>query len=284
MSYERIIRVSLTLAIIALIGLIIPHIPSRPQPFISPFTSPLGLKTTESIPMSPQPLPTAPYNLGFESTTTTHWAYWWDPSGGPYYSEFGEVNSPEGWTPVIFDRFVCPGTPYWVTGRPEVGKITTNVDLTRVRSGNQALKLFTFHRCHIAGVYQQFATIPGMTYRLTAYAHTWSSNCSILPHYTDCALDWDCRTCMYPDHSFYVGLDPNGGINPFSSKRSPPHHIHGQYAEPLTIIATATGDTMTAFLLGVAPLPWRHNDDYWDDITIEPVIVYHTPIVLRNYP
>jgi len=225
----------------------------------------------------------APMNLDFESPYTTHQAYWWDPGGGPYATEFGEVNVAMNWAADWYEGFQCPGTPFWQTGRPEVRLITTAIDAGRVRSGEQALKLFTFHRCHTAGVHQRFSVVAGQTYRLTAYAHSWYSNCSTEPHYTGCALDWDCESCVATDHDLRVGLDPAGGIDPYDAGVvwSSAHRIYGAYAEPLVVIARATGDTMTAHLFGTAPLPLRHNDDYWDGVRVERVWVSYWPLVMK---
>jgi hypothetical protein len=232
-----------------------------------------------------QPALAQPSNLGFENSYTSHSAYWWDPTGGPYVTEFAEVNVPLHWVGDWYEAFQCPATEFWSTGRPEVGLITNYVDRTRVRSGEQALKVFTFHRCHSAGVHQRFVTVPGQTHRLTAYAHSWYSNCSSRPHASVCALDWDCDTCIGVDHELRVGLDPTGDVDPYSPfvVWSEPHVIYGQYAEAITVLARATGTVMTAHLFGVAPLPLRHNDDYWDDIRIELVNLYYWPIVLREW-
>jgi hypothetical protein len=232
-----------------------------------------------------QPALAEPQNVGFESSYTTHVAYWWDLSGGPYVTEFGEVNAPLYWVADWYEGYQCPGTPYWSMGRPEVGLITNYVDGTRVRSGEQALKLFTFHRCHTAGVHQRFVTVPGQWYRLKAYGQAWYSNCSSKPHYTECALDWDCESCVGVDHELRVGLDPTGGVDPYSPAViwSEPHTIYGEYAEGITVLARATGEVMTAHFFGRAPLPMRHNDDYWDDITIEAVDLYYWPIVLKEW-
>jgi hypothetical protein len=226
----------------------------------------------------------APMNLDFESPHTTHDAVWWDPSGGPYVTAFGEVNAPIGWTAEWYEGFQCPGTPVWPLGRPEVTLINRAIDSSRVLNGEQALKLFTFHRCHSAGVHQRFSVTPGQMYRLIAWGHAWYSNCSRKPHYTDCALDWDCESCVGVDHELRVGLDPAGGVDPYAPTVvwSQPKAIYGGYAAPLVAVAKATGDTMTAHLFGVAPLPLRHNDDYWDGVQIAPVFVSYWPIVLRE--
>lgn len=260
--------------------------PPCPTPTPTPSFLPLSLlstfPSTPTLPITPLPAPT---NLDFESSLpTSHYAYWYDPQGGPYLTAFGETNSPYGWTPTYFTGFVCPGTPDYLTGRPETGLIAKSVDPTRVLSGTQALKLFTFHRCHVASIHQTFSTVPGLTYKFTIYPHAWSSNCSRLPHFTLCPLDWDCLTCMYPPHYFFAGLDPDAGVNPFSpsTKRSRPYSIYGQYAGPITVFATATGPAMTAHLVSFDPLPWRHNDVYADEATIEPVGLYYWPIVFRE--
>lgn len=308
---------NLILALVVAIAVLIPIFSHPPCPFFSPLTSPLDLPPPPPCPTciphpagppcpTPTPIPSylpldllsalpstpthsitvhpVPTNLSFELSETSHYAYWYDPEGGPYYTAFGETNSPYGWIPTYFTGFTCPGTSNYLTGRPEVGLISTQVDATRVLSGSQALKLFTFHRCHVASIHQTFATIPGQTYRFTIYPHAWPSNCSRLPHYTLCPLDWDCLTCMYPPHHFTVGLDPDAGINPFSPsvKTSRPYRIYGQYSGPITVFATATGLAMTAHLISFDPLPWRHNDVYADQATIEPVSLYYWPMVFRE--
>ena len=228
----------------------------------------------------------APMNLDFESSYTTHEDYWWDPSGGPYVTVFAEVNPAIYWAADWYEGFRCSGTPVWMSGRPEVGLISKSVDAGRVYSGEQALRVFTLHRCHTAGVHQRFQVEPGKVYRLMAYGHSWYSNCSLKPHHTECALDWDCKSCVSVDHELGVGLDPLGGVDPYSPSVvwSRPHVIYGEYGEALVVIAKATSDVMTAHLFGVAPLPLRHNDDYWDDVRIEEVELYYWPVVMRDAP
>ena len=268
------------LAILVTILLLAPLPACHPVPFVP---GPKDQGPSEPVRELPRPF-VIPMNLDFESPYTTHADYWWDSSGGPYSTEFAEVNPPIYWTANWYEGFQCPGTPIWKTGRPEVGLIKREVDPVRVRNGERTLKLFTFHRCHTAGVQQRFSVTPGQTYRLTAYAHTWSSNCSSKPHYP-CALDWDCSTCIPGAHELRVGLDPGGGINPYdvSVVWSPPYEIYGVYGEPLAVVATATSGVMTAHLFGVARIPLRHNDDYWDKIIIEEVEVYHYPLVVLGH-
>jgi hypothetical protein len=62
---------------------------------------------------------------------------------------------------------------------------------------------------------------------------------------------------------------------------SPAFEIYGQYGPRLQVQTYAISHTMTAFLLGVAPLPLRHNDDHWDDVAIFAVHSVYLPMVER---
>jgi hypothetical protein len=248
----------------------------------------LLLGSCKSIPDEPTPtqipavtVPNLLWNRGFEGGWTRD-TLWWDPDGGPYSTAFGEIATPAGWTTWFLDRFPCSGD--YVTGRPEAKVITTSPDPSRVRSGAQAVQLFTTYRCHWAGYLQRATVVPGADYAASAYVHSWYTRCSDRPH--DSPLDWDCVTAIDWAHDVLrIGLDPAGGVDPRSSSVvwSAPAEIYGAYG-PLLVVGPvrAQGETMTIFLQSRTTHPLRNNDYYADHTRMWRVYRYWLPQAMRD--
>jgi len=224
----------------------------------------------------------------FENGTNRQTLYW-TPDGGPYHVEFGEISPP-----CNEDDTGC-WTAWWIEGyyvngqqlsRPEVKLLSgTLVDPERVRSGNQVAQWFTFWRPHVGGLMLRQPAVPGQDYELSAFGHSWYSNCSYwqFVHWSY-PLDYDCSTALTWAHDYLsVGIDPYGGDNPFASwvVWSDEREIYGTYSDdPLMARARAQGDTVTLWLRSRALWGLKHADNYWDDVAFGPRWVYWYPLMV----
>jgi len=82
---------------------------------------------------------------------------------------------------------------------------------TRIHSGQNSQKYFTFWSVHQAGVMQTVAVPAGATVRFGAWMHAWSSNQDGREEFPDTYLSSG-QSSMH----MKVGIDPCGGENPFS--------------------------------------------------------------------
>jgi hypothetical protein len=70
---------------------------------------------------------------------------------------------------------------------------------------------------------------------------------------------------------FAVGVDPNGGEDPFSPdvEWGPAFAIYNGYAKQLEVETTAgASGTVTVFLRNLTLFGFKHNDAYWDDVEL----------------
>jgi hypothetical protein len=182
----------------------------------------------------------------------------------------GEIFVPDGWTaffrhgpPVAHDDENNVG---WA--QPEVhviNNVPPFVDPPRVHEGQRALKLFTLYKIHDAGLYQQVNVPPGTRWRLYGWAHTWTTQADDPYQSTGDPLQaW-----------LLVGLDPAGGKDPFAPTVvwGEPGHIYDDFAPTPPVEATAEGGTLTVFIRSWVLYPYKHNDVYWDAITLQPMPV-----------
>lgn len=233
-------------------------------------------------------------NGGFEDNWTqggTHRCVVYPVDGSPpYEKEAGEIFSPPGWTvwyrhglPVAHDAHNQVG---W--SQPEVRQAGMIPDSRRVHSGQYGLVLFTFSRIHDTGLFQQVPVPPGTKVRLTAWAHAWSNRWGS-EHESD--PRWSegshvgYRHFFAPEgtaglddadrnFTFYVGIDPTGGTNPLADTVvwGRGAHIYNAYAQVPPVEATSTAQTITVFLRSRCLWPFKHNDAYWDDVSLEVVV------------
>jgi len=229
----------------------------------------LGVTTAFSL---AAPVPSRPaqegqnllQNPGFEGITCAPGsaAGWCDDNwtrdtfNGTIYTE---IYSPQGW--VTWWR---EGDGY---GRPEVLVIPKmppfTGELTRIRSGNYALKLFTFFRNQDAGYYQIVTGLePGAAVQFSVYAHGWSCDNNDRLGYT-CGDPWN--------QIFQVGIEPNGVADPFSpgivwsSEQTAPDHF--ALIGPVTA-QVGEGGTVVVFMRSKTKWPFEHLDAYWDDASL----------------
>ncbi|MFQ6100627.1 MAG: hypothetical protein ACE5OS_05255 [Anaerolineae bacterium] len=225
-------------------------------------------------------------NGGFEADwgdERSHRCHIFPVDEGPYFADLGNIFVPPGWVA----WFKHKGEDL---AQPEGGDIGKSPDPHRVRSGERAYKLFTFHRKHDAGLYQQVNVAPGTKLRLTAYAHAWSNHKGEgFPHPSDGrwseGVGYDERIILEGDEpllngdpqndalgnfTFYVGIDPTGGTDPFADTVvwGRGAHIYNAYHEVPAVEAVAQADTVTVFLRSKTLWAFKHNDAYWDDVEL----------------
>ena len=180
-------------------------------------------------------------------------------------AQYGEIYTPEGWV------------TWWQEGefkRPECKVIPNeapfNVDPKRVYQGYYSGMFFTFFGKQNAGYFQVVRNIePGATLEAKFFAHAWSCNEDNPP-----------LSCGDPN-SFYfrVGIDPNGGTDPFSGNIvwSAPYFIYDKYGQvgPVQATAGASG-AVTMFMQFYGKWPNKHNDAYSDNPSLV-VLTQGTP-------
>ncbi|MBN1921095.1 MAG: DUF11 domain-containing protein [Anaerolineae bacterium] len=200
-------------------------------------------------------------NPGFEGITQPGW-YTYDTYNG---SEWDNIMTPEGWVTWWEETMNEVGLQ---RGRPEVMPILFEgyfvTPVPRVRSGHWALKFFTFWRPHRGGLYQTVENLPaGSHATLSAYAHAWSCN-------QDDTGALSCGEDPY-QFGFRVGIDPTGGSNPWSSDViwSDMAYIYDVYDLVGPVAATVGQEgRITVFLLSEAKWGNKHEDAYWDDVSL----------------
>ncbi len=174
-------------------------------------------------------------------------------TGVPY----GEIFTPAGWV------------TWWQEGefkRPECKVIPNeapfNSDPHRIYQGYYSGMCFTFFGKQNAGYYQVVRNIPpGSLVEGSFYAHAWA-----------CGEDSPPKSCGDP-HSFYfrVGIDPNGGTDPFSSSIvwSAPyfHYDTFGYVGPVQATVGEAG-AATLFIQAYGKWALKHNDAYFDTASL----------------
>lgn len=216
-------------------------------------------------------------NGGFEADWEdggTHRCLVFPDEGGPYEKDKGNVFTPPGW--LTWFRH-SPGT--W--DEPEVGDAWKWEDPRRVHSGEKGLKLFTFYRRHDAGLLQQVDVEPGTLITVSAWAHAWS-NWQDGPHPSDplwsegpgydCgfALEGEAPDTDWENFTFWVGVDPTGGIDPYADTVvwGDGAHIYNCYHQVPPVEAEALTHKVTVFLRSRTLWPFKHNNAYWDDVEL----------------
>lgn len=200
-----------------------------------------------------EPITNALLNPGFEGP------HWWET----HYGFQGDMPVPEHWI------------AWWSLdaaqdfGRPEVVRV---IDWTenpvyigppaRVRNGNRAVTLYRWGK-YQGGFYQRVANLPvGARATFSVYAHAWTCNEDPPP-----ALSCGDPFSLW----FKVGIDPTGGLNPWSpqivwSEDAWHRDVYGLVG-PVEV-TVGEGGAITVFIFGQAKWPLKHNDAYWDDAAL----------------
>jgi hypothetical protein len=183
-----------------------------------------------------------------------------------------EVTVAENWLPFwVGQRTV---DEVWRNQRPVYRPAFRATDASRARSGAAAQMYSTNWGTHTAGVMQVVEGIsPGQHLRLRAYGHAWSTNSDTPDQSIDAGNVF-----------LSVGIDPAAGINPFDAgvKWSPEIVNYDLYSAPLEVEAVARGDRVTVFLMSRTEWPRKHNDVFWDDVSLEPVVAISAAVASQR--
>jgi len=192
--------------------------------------------------------------------------------------KYGEIDVPAEWGAFWKEGGVpLPHDPANKNGyrRPECKVIARQapfLDPLRIAEGNQAWLCFTFFGIHDAGLYQQVDVERGASYAMSAKAHAWSST-GDKAKFSDGAKDavvsilqGDTTNSDLRNFTFMVGVDVNGGVDPYDPGvvwGRGVHNYNGFGAVP-EVKFTAHADRVTVFLRAVVLWPFKHCDSYWD--------------------
>ena len=164
-------------------------------------------------------------------------------------------------------------TAWWVQGgqaetaegylvRPEYkGEDSALFGSRRVHGGRYSQKFFNTFSTHDAGLFQVVTVPAGATLRLSAWVQTWSSS------------EDNPDQIVAPGNYFVsVGIDPTGATNPAGGSVvwSAPALAQNGWVE-LSVTARAQAAQVTVFLRGAPQFRVKHNDSYWDDVSLVPV-------------
>ena len=132
------------------------------------------------------------------------------------------------------------------------------VNPERVYEAFNAAAVASSAAIHDGGLYQTFPVPAGSTVVATAYGQAWSSD-----------LDDPLSSINPTEMNMQIGLDPAGGSNPDNptviwTAPQNPLNVYGEFQ----ISATAAGSEMTLFLRSQPAEPRRHNEAYWDAVTV----------------
>ncbi len=132
---------------------------------------------------------------------------------------------------------------------------------SRIHSGNNSQKYFTFWSVHEAGVMQTVAVPPGATLRFSAWMHAWSTNQDGREEFPNSYLSSG-QTSMH----MKVGIDPCGGEDPWSPNIvwGPERDTYDQFGY-YEVRATAQCDKVTVYTHSMPEKALKHNDVYVDD-------------------
>lgn len=200
--------------------------------------------------------------------------------GSPFEQEIGNIFNPPGW--MVWFRHEEGN---W--SQPECRDARAkNPD--RMHSGEKGYLIFTFGRKQDAGLMQQVSVEPGQHLRFSVWNHAWSNHKDTslpekFPHPDDpfwsegagkgayFALEGTVDDDATRNFTFWVGIDPTGGTNPFADTVvwGPGAHIYNVYHETPVVEVIAESDTVTVFTRSRAIWPFKHNDSYTDDAKLE---------------
>lgn len=126
----------------------------------------------------------------------------------------------------------------------------------RVRSGDNSQMYFTSFGLHEGGLYQRVSGAPiGWRVRFSIWARAWSSN-----------IEDTTQSSEQPSLRLRVGIDPTGGIDPWSadvvwSQAADSFDAFSEYS----VEAVAKADTVTVFFRSLPERAVKHIDVMLDD-------------------
>jgi hypothetical protein len=196
--------------------------------------------------------------------------------GQPFEQDVGNVFTPPGW--IVWFRHE---EDQWA--QPECRDARAK-DPDRMHSGEKGFLIFTFFRRHDAGLMQQASVEPGQRLRFAAWAHAWSNHQDAsqpdrFPHPDDprwsegvgrkafFALEGSVDDDDVRNFTFWAGIDPTGGTDPFADSVvwGKGAHIYNTYHKVPPVETVAQSNTVTVFLRSRTLWPFKHCDSYWDD-------------------
>ncbi len=264
-------------------------LPPTPTATSTPTATPTATPTVTSSPTvtpSPTPhgtpVPAGLVNGGFEADWSeggSHLVLIFPTDGDPYGAEMGNVFTPPGWLtwylhgkPVEHD----PMNPHgWV--QPEVKDAWADHDPVRVHSGHKAIHMFKTWGIFDGGFLQQVSLEPESRLRAAAFAHAWSSQRDD-PRWSEgpggtCGFKLEGETWDddWRNFTFWVGIDPTGGQDPYADTVTwgQGAHIYNCHDEVPPVETVAENATVTVFLRARTLWGFKHNNAYWDDVTLE---------------
>ncbi len=167
-----------------------------------------------------------------------------------------DLNIPADWS---FWYTEAPRSETW-QNLPPVG-FPHNGPGPNPHSGGRAVNLNKGFATFTAALYQQVSVQQGAN--VTASAWAYLKTCDIPDGFDNCT------SATGSGAYTRVGIDPNGGTNPYDSDivwsgNATPHDTWGQ----MTVSATTTGTTATVFLFATQQWPLELNNVYWDDAAL----------------
>ncbi len=148
---------------------------------------------------------------------------------------------------------------------------------TRIHSGQNSIKYFTFWSVHEAGLMQTVNVPAGSTVRFGVWMHAWSSNQDGRGEEDPASYLSSGQTNMH----MKVGIDPCGGENPFSPSViwGAEHDSYDQFGY-YEVRATAQCDKVTVFTHSMPEKGMKHNDVYVDDAEL--VVIDASGVVISQ--
>jgi len=215
---------------------------------------PFGLATARSLqPQSGELLANPGFEEPFSAGVANGWQSWYlTPDGVTYPTSCGD-NAPETCKPY--------GVPGYRPAQPQDSRVPPR------SIASNAQKWGASYYTYIAGVYQQVSGLtPGA--RLQFSAFTQAFNCS-----NDLGCFGPAGRMGYSyeagENSVRVGIDPTGGINPFSS-----NIVWSSYANPLdayaqqAVEAVAQSDKATVFIWSAPQYSLKHLETFVDNASL----------------
>ena len=215
-------------------------------------------------------------NGNFSQGYDGHTAYKYTVDGEMVELQVQEITNPTHWETFFVHGLPVPWDDDNQIGfaQPEVRLATDVPDPNRVMDETtHSLQGFGFYKIIDCGHFQRVSVIPGKRYRLTGYAHAWSSlddNPRTSEGVGDTAYySVSHSTNVTPEqanHSFAIGVGSDININ--NALWNPGVHIYNSFHTVPEIEFFAQTDEVYVFLRDTVMWPYKHNDYYWSQISL----------------
>lgn len=174
--------------------------------------------------------------------------------GFRYHENIGELQVANEWMPWYLETEGLH--------RPEYKAETRQTGSGRVYEGDFAQKMFTTFSAHDAGLSQRVSVEPGSWYKFTGWVYVWSSK-------------QDDPNASFEPGKYRAML----GANPWGHWATQYATIWGQEQPQdqydrwvfLEVIFQAWHNEISLFTRGYPEWNVKHNDSYWDDLSIEEI-------------